>query len=66
MYNYVSPNATMRAAGLVAACASTLLKRTNILGNDYSYGLGSVNDNGNVNHNDNGTPSCFIMIVIMI
>ena len=44
MYKYMSPDTTMRTAGLVAAGASTMLNRTNTLVNGPSYGYDNVND----------------------
>ena len=41
----MSPDNTVRAAGLMGASASTMLKRTNTLIN-YGYGEHYVNDNG--------------------
>ena len=49
----MSPDTTMRAAGLMAKGASTMLNRTNTLVNGHSYGWSNHNDNVNVN----GTPS---------
>ena len=46
----MSPDNTVRAAGLMGASATTMLNRTNILIN-YGYGEHYVNDNG--------TPSMF-------
>ena len=41
MYNYTSPDTTMKTGGLVAAGASTMLNRTNTLVN---YGFGEVGE----------------------